>query len=327
MWYSYADHSAVPSTSALPSARPLSRASSSDSDSDMAVSSDPCQIIEATEQWTHEGDDSVFKNTKLFYRQGYYVYAATIIKRKSDLDDLDDLDLASLKRVMVPTEDFCPVYEDHLTKAPTPLPKGSYVKTPKLFHWNADDGEAIAANVLREAEAYEKIKDVGPKHIFALFAPYVALEKYHGVVIHCGRITGFCVKKYDTTLIERLEAGTVTEEKRCEWAGALASGIELLHSRGLAHNDVNPSNVMMDGDTPVLVNFGHCRPVGEKLAEPRSVDSLPEGVETSEFGNDLYGLERITDRILLVKKDRPTGAWVPIHNPALNYEILFGPYF
>ena len=75
----------------------------------MAVSSDPCQIIEATEQWTHEGDDSVFKDTKLFYKQGFYVYAATTTKRKSDLDGLDDLDLASLKRVMVPTEVGIPV--------------------------------------------------------------------------------------------------------------------------------------------------------------------------------------------------------------------------
>ena len=266
------------------------------------------QIIEATEGWTDEGASSVFKETNLFLRQGDSVFAVKTTKREFELDDLE---LASLERVLVPAHDFCPEYKDSLTKAPTPLPEGSYVKQPKLFYWDANDGGAVAANFLREAEAYETIKQA---HLHPSHAVYV--EKYYGCVVENGRITGLCLKKYETSLEAAMEAETVPEEKRREWANGITTGIKILVWSGLAHNDVNPSNIMMDGEKPVLVNFGDCRPAGEKLAEPRTAGLLPEWVETSEFENDLYGLKKIMDRVLRVKMDGRTGEWAPFDDDA-----------
>lgn len=42
-------------------------------------------------------------------------------------------------------------------------------------------------------------------------------------------------------------------------------GIKHLHSLGLVHTDVNPSNIMLDWDEAVIIDFGSCRRVGESL--------------------------------------------------------------
>jgi hypothetical protein len=46
----------------------------------------------------------------------------------------------------------------------------------------------------------------------------------------------------------------------------ILAGIHHLHSLGLVHNDITPSNIMFEGDgTPVLIDFDSCRKVGESL--------------------------------------------------------------
>ncbi|KAH8710160.1 hypothetical protein GQ44DRAFT_714486 [Phaeosphaeriaceae sp. PMI808] len=41
---------------------------------------------------------------------------------------------------------------------------------------------------------------------------------------------------------------------------------EYLHSRGLAHSDLNPINIAIDGDdNPILLDFGSCKRFSENL--------------------------------------------------------------
>lgn len=50
------------------------------------------------------------------------------------------------------------------------------------------------------------------------------------------------------------------------WLDGIRAGIQHLHSLGLIHNDINPANVMFDGDgIPVVIDFDSCRGVGEGL--------------------------------------------------------------
>jgi serine/threonine protein kinase len=46
----------------------------------------------------------------------------------------------------------------------------------------------------------------------------------------------------------------------------ILDAIRHLHSLGLVHNDLNPSNIMFDElDEPVIIDFGSCRRIGESL--------------------------------------------------------------
>ena len=71
---------------------------------------------------------------------------------------------------------------------------------------------------------------------------------------------------------------------------ACLHGVEIsirhLHSLGLIHNDINPSNVMIDEDTDkdesIIIYFDSCRPVGESLEEVgRTFEWCDESVQLS----------------------------------------------
>lgn len=55
------------------------------------------------------------------------------------------------------------------------------------------------------------------------------------------------------------EEGPITDRDLHWLAGCLAEGIASVHSAGVLHRDVKPSNVLMEGRTPILIDFGLAR--------------------------------------------------------------------
>lgn len=92
-----------------------------------------------------------------------------------------------------------------------------------------------------------------------------------------------------------------------DYSGVLAGierGIKHLHALGWVHNDINPSNIMLDGDEAVIIDFGSCRRAGESLdGAGRTYEWYDERVETALPRNDLDALEEI--RIWLGDDSRP----------------------
>jgi serine/threonine protein kinase len=80
---------------------------------------------------------------------------------------------------------------------------------------------------------------------------------------------GIASKRYHTTLQERvLKQNDHPIDKEVRLRG-IVSGIEYIHSLGIAHNDINPSKIMMEEDSshPIIIDLGSCRPFGEPLHE------------------------------------------------------------
>lgn len=49
------------------------------------------------------------------------------------------------------------------------------------------------------------------------------------------------------------------------WRWRIEDGIQHLHSLGLIHCEINPTNIVMDGDNPGIVHFDFCRQEGQEL--------------------------------------------------------------
>lgn len=242
--------------------------------------------MEQAEQWVegHDGD-WVFDKTKIIVRQGNSVFMATTDKREPELKGLD---VEGLERIRIPPEDFCPQFKEGLTRASVPLPGEPYVKRPRLLSWDPEArGSGIAALVLQEAEVCEILK----KH------PHPNLAQYLGCLVEDGRITGLCFTRYKSDLEKALsERKDITEKEKLAYSKAIEDGIRHLHQLGLAHNDINPSNIMMDGEKPVIIDFDSARPIGEKLGDKAGTFEWElEGAEFSGPENDLYGLNKIRE--------------------------------
>src|SRR5688572_2172638 len=123
--------------------------------------------------------------------------------------------------------------------------------------------------------------------------PHPNIIRYYGCRVHRGFITGLVMDYHENDLNEHLKAGFGDLEKG-PFMAALEAGIRHLHSLGLAHNDINPANIMVDESRmPVLVDFGSCKEIGQKLTISRGTDGWTDSEEdysTSEPRHDLFAL-------------------------------------
>lgn len=72
-----------------------------------------------------------------------------------------------------------------------------------------------------------------------------------------------------------------------------------MHALGLIHNDLNPSNIMMNGDSPVIIDFDSCKREGEKLGLKLGTFSWAmEGVDYATPQNNYFGLSKIREALV-----------------------------
>jgi hypothetical protein len=243
------------------------------------------ELIAESEAFAEEGDDFVFDYTKLIFRKGRDYFSSRVDQQSPELKNLD---LASLELTRIPTEHFCPKLKEGITQAPQSLP-GNYTKRPSLLTWDPldEDPESIGKLVLQEAQICEILK----KH------PHPNIVQYFGCTVEEGRVTGLCLANYVTTLSENLVDASPAQ--RNAYYQGLEKGVRHLHQLGLIHNDLNPSKIMMDGETPVIIDFDSCRPKGEKLGD--KAGTFEWELEEAEFAtpeNDFRSLEKLKAFIL-----------------------------
>lgn len=130
--------------------------------------------------------------------------------------------------------------------------------------------------------------------------PIIEADEFDGQVV--------IVSEYasDGTLDDYLaHAGKTTVKKAVEMAIGIAAGLEFLHSRRIVHRDVKPANVLLQGETPRLTDFGMSRVV------------LGQGVSMQVSGTPYYMAPEAFGR----KRDRQTDIW---SLGVVLYEMLTG---
>ena len=145
-----------------------------------------------------------------------------------------------------------------------------------------------------EGEVCEVLK----QHTHPNIATYLSCQVSDGI------ITGICFAKYDNTLMELVNPGSFTKTKPsavrqntrdCRYVfGGLGKAIRHLYSLGLVHNDINPGNIMLNGDVPVIIDFESCRRKGESLEGIGcTYEWHDQEVQVSLPQNDLNALKEI----------------------------------
>ncbi|CVK84543.1 uncharacterized protein FPRN_01998 [Fusarium proliferatum] len=66
---------------------------------------------------------------------------------------------------------------------------------------------------------------------------------------------------------------------------------------GLAHNDINPHNIMVKDAMRVLIDFGSCQPVGQRLQSLATEGWYEELFFTSETKHDTSSLNKLREWI------------------------------
>lgn len=184
-----------------------------------------------------------------------------------------------------------------------PLPDPTtFTKAPELT--------TLSKTFIKKASSAVVIKgDNGPR-----FIPYGLIEeaqpmevllrhshpgiiRYYGCQVQRGYVTGLVLEEYSHNLNEYLKDGIRSVDKG-SFMDALESAVHHLHSLGWAHNDLNPSNIMVnDVGMPIVIDFSSCQKFGEELTISGGTEGWMEGdvddYTTSEKSHDIYALVKI----------------------------------
>jgi serine/threonine protein kinase len=253
-------------------------------------------VLEKGECFEELDGEYKYAHTLVVYRVGDDIYHAITKSRFRFTAEVKVEGLSNV--VLIPNAAYCPPFPPNFTRAPDPLPPNCYVKRPHLLSYDpiydTPNASRISERVLKEAEVCETLK----------LNPHPNIAKYHGCQVRNGRITGICFTKYSETLMHRVNpknrgkrAFTFDSRslKKPNLQG-VEKGVQHLHSLGLTHNDLNPSNIMYGEDTLVIIDFDSCRPVGSSLkGVGRTYEWYDESVQYSLPSNDLDALDEIRE--------------------------------
>lgn len=159
-----------------------------------------------------------------------------------------------------------------------------YIKRPKLLCLDdVDEAQLLPEMLIEEARILERLKPHGHRN----------LVRYFGCVAKQGRVAGIALEKYGVILQYRLEDDPRPFDATACIRGIMA-GIEFLHSLGLAHNDLNPTNIALDkDDQPVILDFGSCRKFGDTLLSGGTPGWVEEDYTTSSRDHDNIALQKL----------------------------------
>lgn len=146
----------------------------------------------------------------------------------------------------------------------------------------------LSAALLAEAEVLQSLSQ----------NPHPNIIRYHGCRVLRGYFMGIVIDKHPYDLHDHLKNRVGTIEKR-SFIAALESALRHLHTRGLAHNDLTPQNILVSKEgMPILTDFGGCQPIGTYLKHIRGTPGWIDGEikdhNTSRKEHDVSALAKIS---------------------------------
>jgi len=177
-------------------------------------------------------------------------------------------------------------------------PKKLFIKRPKMACAdNEYELKLVPQMMLEEAKVLEVLK----QH------PHRNLVRYYGCTINRGRITGLALERYEIILQYRYEDVPHELDVTACMSG-IRAGVKFLHSLGLAHNDLNPTNIALDSnDNPIILDFGSCKKFGEELVSGGTYGWIDEVYTTSAQRHDESAMHKIETWLIKERDNRARG--------------------
>ena len=194
----------------------------------------------------------------------------------------------------IPPKIYCPKAQDWFIRAPEAVPVNWFIKYPQLTL--SDDNPK--SRFLREVLVCETLAE----------HPHPNVARYHGVIVQDGLVRGICYESYPYTLKEKVNLGDLSKadfqysskhplKDRVAFLEGIRAGVAHLHSLGLVHNDLKPSNIMIKDDedeTPIIVDFDSCALEGTPSSEVgRSLGWHEPGGDGVRASDDDKAIEEI----------------------------------
>ncbi|KAK4196125.1 kinase-like domain-containing protein [Triangularia verruculosa] len=164
----------------------------------------------------------------------------------------------------------------------------SYVKRPGMAYYDDFIGtDYVWKELLHEAVIMEQISKT----------PHPYIIRYDGCRVRHGRITSIFLERLDMTLDEYVGSSdeSLAALDNDKFLAGVQSAIYYLHSLGLAHNDLNPQNIMVRDGMPVLIDFGGCAPYGQRLQSCGTPGWYEEVFRHSQKKHDEFALRKLAD--------------------------------
>lgn len=93
----------------------------------------------------------------------------------------------------------------------------------------------------------------------------------------------------------------ISQVGRISLLNGIEAGVRHLHKLGLVHNDLSPSNIMIDAEkVPRIIDFHSCQNIGQPLGyKCGTIGCFNKTAEFARPENDHYGLTKIRDYLSL----------------------------
>lgn len=159
----------------------------------------------------------------------------------------------------------------------------TFIKRPNLTILDlVSDTSFLSDLLLSELQVMERISK----------APHRNMIGYRGARIRRGRVTGIVLDRHERTLLNQVKSGRTLDTGL--FMGDLRSAVIHLHSLDLAHNDINPENILVNKDgLPVLIDFGSCQPPKKRLLTLGTPGWAYDISTLSDQRNDVFALGKL----------------------------------
>ncbi|KAJ7244633.1 kinase-like domain-containing protein [Mycena haematopus] len=158
---------------------------------------------------------------------------------------------------------------------------------PFTFDPNRPDSHPPALDLLHELQVCEELSRSLHPNVCRYLGYVPTPDGKH--------LLGLCFQRHQVDLSDAVKDKVVFDPIAV--IEGIRHGLEYLHSLGYAHNDINPTNIVLDKNTlPVIIDFDSCQRIGVSLTDKKA------GKMDWEYNSDVSLPQNDFDALGMVEK-------------------------